>query len=60
MKKKRRGKKVATQLAPTPVITGKEAKKILEAAKKQPSETAKANASKLIQFFNSIEKKGFK
>lgn len=53
-------KKMATQIASTPTVYGEEAKKIIEAAKKIPSQRALENAQKLIQFFEKVEKRGFK
>jgi hypothetical protein len=58
--KKRRGRKMATQLAPTPTVYGEEAKKILESARKSPSEKAKKNGQKLVDYFSRFEKKGSK
>jgi hypothetical protein len=51
---------MATQLAPTPTVYGEEAKKILESARKSPSEKAKKNGQKLVDYFSRFEKKGSK
>ncbi len=58
--KKKGVKRMATQLRATPTVYGEEAKKILESAKKPPSQKALDNARKLIESFDKIEKRGFK
>lgn len=45
------GIKMATQIAATPILYGKEAERVLREAKTLPSEKSKENASKLINFF---------
>lgn len=40
-----------TQIAPTPILYGKEAEEVLKEARTEPSEKSKENARKLIKFF---------
>jgi hypothetical protein len=53
-------RKLATQIAATPTIYGEQAKKIIEEAKKPPSQKALENGKKLLDYFDKIEKRGFK
>ncbi|WP_158082353.1 hypothetical protein [Paenibacillus ferrarius] len=55
---KRRVKKMATQIAATPIVTGKKAREIMKSIKNQPSEKSKKNGQALIDFFKSFETKG--
>jgi hypothetical protein len=60
-KESRKGvRKLATQIAATPTIYGEEAKKIIEEAKRPPSQKALENGKKLLDYFDKIEKRGFK
>lgn len=47
---------MATQIASTPVIKGKEAVKIYKEAHKRPSDKAKLNAVKLAESYGKIFK----
>jgi uncharacterized protein YneF (UPF0154 family) len=58
MSKKRRVERMATQIAATPIITGKRAREMIKASKKKPSEKSKANAQTFIDFFKKFESKG--
>ncbi|EFM10714.1 hypothetical protein PaecuDRAFT_2626 [Paenibacillus curdlanolyticus YK9] len=49
---------MATQIAATPIVTGKYAKEILKSIKKQPSAASKKNGQDLINFFKNFESKG--
>jgi len=42
---------MATQIAPTPVVRGKEARRILMQVQQKPSAKAEAGAKKLIEYF---------
>lgn len=42
---------MATQIAPTPVVRGSQAKKILQQALKKPTIKSESGAQKLISFF---------
>jgi hypothetical protein len=53
-------RKLATQIAATPTIYGEEAQKIIEEAKRPPSQKALENGKKLLDYFDKIEKRGFK
>jgi hypothetical protein len=53
-------RKLYTQIAATPTIYGEQAKKILEEAKRPPSQKALENGKKLLDYFDKIEKRGFK
>lgn len=55
--KEREEKGMATQIAATPILRGKEAKSVLREVRKTRGEKASANASKLAEFFSSFEKK---
>ena len=46
--------RMATQIAATPIVYGVEARKILKEAQTKPTERAKENGKKLMEFFNSI------
>lgn len=48
------GNGMATQIAATPVIYGREAKRILQESKSKPSEKAQENGRKLLDFFSRI------
>lgn len=56
MARKKGGRKMATQMAATPTVYGKEAVKIIEAAKKKPSSQAIKNGKKLVEYFSRFEK----
>lgn len=58
MGKRRGGRKMATQMAATPTVYGKEAQKIVEAAKKKTSAQALKNGEKLVNYFSRFEKWG--
>lgn len=47
---------MATQIASTPVVKGKEAVKIYQEAHKRPSDKAKLNAIKLAESYRKIMK----
>ncbi len=55
--KYRRGIIMATQLAPTPILFGAEAKDLLNELKRKPTKKSIENGIKLMDFFNKIEKK---
>lgn len=50
--------KMATQIAPTPILYGEEARKVLLEAKTEQSEKAKKNAKKLMNYFSRFVIKG--
>lgn len=47
---------MATQIAATPIVKGKEALKILEEANRKPSKEAKKGAEKLVKTFEKMVK----
>lgn len=51
---KKRRIDMATQIAPTPMVVGKQAKKIFNATKKPSSEKAIAGAARLIEKFDRL------
>lgn len=55
---KRGGIIMATQIAATPILYGEEAKKIIQEAKTMPSEKAKENAHRILNYFSKFTKKG--
>lgn len=48
---------MATQMAATPTLKGKDAKRLLDSLKSTPSVQSKQNGRKLIEFFKAIEDK---
>lgn len=50
-KRKKEEINMATQIAPTPVVRGSQAKKILQQALKKPTIKSESGAQKLISFF---------
>ena len=53
MDNKERGEyKMATQIAATPVLCGREAKRVMKEAKTMPSEKSKENAKNFMKHFN--------
>lgn len=48
--------KMATQIAPTPIVKGQIARDILAEIQKQPSKESELNAKKLMKFFDGILK----
>jgi hypothetical protein len=48
---------MATQIAATPIICGKQAKSILREVKTAQSEKAKRNATRLAEYFSKFDKK---
>lgn len=49
---------MATQIAATPIVTGKYAKEILKSIKKQPSAASKKNGQDLINFLKISSRRG--
>ncbi len=47
---------MATQIAATPILYGKEAEKVMKEAKMPQTKKAKENAIKLMDFFNKFTK----
>lgn len=45
-----------TQIAPTPIIRGEEARKVLEESKRKPSEKSKNGARILTEMFKDMVK----
>lgn len=54
--KKRNGDIMATQIAPTPIVRGPEAVRILKEANRKPSQEAKQGAEKLAKMFEKMMK----
>jgi hypothetical protein len=48
---------MATQMAATPTLEGKDAQRLLESLKSKPTARSRENAQKLAQFFKGIEKR---
>jgi hypothetical protein len=57
MKDKRRVRKMATQIAATPTLKGKDAENLLNSLNKKPTANSKKNGEKLINFFKKLEEK---
>ena len=55
---KREGKKMATQLAPTPTLYGKDAEEVWKQIQKKPTEEQLLKARARSEFFKQIKKKG--
>lgn len=59
MTRKRGGKKrMATQMAATPTLEGKDAQRLLDSLKMQTTEKSRKNAKKLMEYFKVFEEKG--
>ncbi|WP_179090124.1 hypothetical protein MHI37_16055 [Paenibacillus sp. FSL H8-0548] len=56
MAKKKGGKKMATQIAATPILKGKDAQNLLNSLNDRATEKSKANGKKLVNFFKAMEK----
>ena len=56
IKFERKNKYMATQIAPTPILTGKSAKKVLNQIKIKPSKEAQQGANILFNMFKDKEK----
>ena len=52
----RKRKYMATQIAPTPILTGKSAKKVLDQIKIKPSKETEKGKEILFSMFNGKEK----
>ncbi|WP_238653545.1 hypothetical protein [Paenibacillus piscarius] len=48
---------MATQMAATPTLDGRDAERLLESLKIKPTARSKANAKKLAQYFEDKEKR---
>lgn len=48
---------MATQLAATPTLRGKDAEKLLNSLNKKPTENSKKNGERLVNFFKAYEEK---
>jgi hypothetical protein len=57
MGKRKGGRKMATQMAATPTLNGRDAQRLLDSLKIKPTARSKANAKKLAQYFKDIEKR---
>lgn len=57
-KKRKEGRKMATQLQPTPVLYGKDADAVLKQIEKKPTPEQIRKAEKRNIYFKSIKKKG--
>lgn len=54
------GRRMATQLQPTPTLYGKDAQAVLEQISKKPTEEQKKVAEQRRAFFAKIRKKGLR
>jgi len=54
------GRKMATQLQPTPTLYGKDAEAVLEQISKKPTKEQKRKAEERKAFFAAIKKKGLR
>lgn len=50
-------KEMLTQIAPTPILYGEEARQVIKEAKTIPSERSKENGQKLVNYFNKFYSK---
>ncbi|WP_433943756.1 hypothetical protein [Paenibacillus sp. SN-8-1] len=57
MKRKKGGRKMATQMAATPTLEGRDAQRLLESLKQKPTDRSKQNAKNLINYFKAFESK---
>lgn len=48
---------MATQIAPTPILYGEEARRVIREAKTMPSEKSKENGQKLLNYFKRFTNK---
>ena len=58
LKKRKEGRKMATQLQPTPVLYGKDADAVLKQIEKKPTPEQIRKAEERNIYFKSIKKKG--
>ncbi|MHB0943231.1 hypothetical protein ACYCSU_16410 [Paenibacillus sp. ALE1] len=58
MNKRKKGKKMATQMAATPTLYGRDAQRLLKSLENKPTEKSRQNALKLREYFKSFEGKG--
>lgn len=56
MKKKKGGRKMATQMAATPTLEGRDAQRLIDSLKHKPTQRSKQNAKKLADYFKNFEK----
>ena len=56
----RGGRKMATQLQPTPTLYGKDAEAVLEQIRKKPTKEQKRKVEERKAFFAAIKKKGLR
>ena len=56
--RKRDDKKMATQLAPTPTLYGKDAEDVWKQIQKKPTEEQLRKAQARSEFFKQVKKKG--
>lgn len=54
------GRKMATQLQPTPTLYGKDAEAVLEQIRKKPTKEQKKRSEERKAFFAAIKKKGLR
>ncbi|MEK3792510.1 hypothetical protein MKX42_12355 [Paenibacillus sp. FSL R7-0204] len=57
MGKHKGGRKMATQMAATPTLDGRDAERLIESLKIKPTARSRANAKKLAQYFEDKEKR---
>lgn|GEM_PF-3752080 len=57
MTKRRKAKKMATQMAATPTLEGKDAQRLLDSLQVKPTAKSRENAKKLAQYFKGLEKR---
>lgn len=56
--RKKGGRRMATQIAATPTLKGKDAQRLLDSLKHKPTEKSKQNARYLVEYFKAFENKG--
>ncbi|GGG15477.1 hypothetical protein [Paenibacillus aceti] len=57
MKREKEGRIMATQMAATPTLEGRDAQRLLESLKNKPSDRSRQNAKQLISYFKEFENK---
>lgn len=60
LSKDKGGRKMATQIQPTPILYGKDAEAVLEQIRKKPTKEQKRKAEERKAFFATIKKKGLR
>lgn len=57
MERKRGGRRMATQIAATPVLRGKDAQNLLNSLNHKSSKKSIENGKKLVEYFKGVERR---